>query len=98
ILMAHGDDILFGNEMHHIENKTVLFEHEKVDILTPNHRNGSTDCMVCKDRGTLLRKLHEQNLFRFAHCIFIATSTAQQPQKTQGAAHKHADPSVDELQ
>jgi hypothetical protein len=66
ILMTDRDDVLFWNQMHYIENETILFEYEKEDLLCAYHLNRPADGVVGKHRGTLFGKFNEQNLFRFA--------------------------------
>src|ERR1700722_5506223 len=98
ILMTNRDDVLFWNQMHHIENKTVLFEYEKEDLLCAHHLDRSADGVVGKHRGTLFGKLNEQNLFRSARDAPSSGCTAQPTDTAQNSTDQDADPPINQLQ
>src|ERR1700724_2430720 len=84
--------------MHHVEDKTVLLEHEEVDVLAANHLDRPADRVIGEYRRTLFREFNEQNPGRFGRDASGASEIAQPPNQAQNAAHQHSDPTIDELQ
>src|SRR5580704_3155888 len=98
ILMTNRDDVLFWNQLHYIENKTILFEYQKVDLLCSHHLNRTADGVVGEHRGTLFGKFNEENLSRFARDVPRSGRTAQPAENAQNTTDQDADPPVNQLQ
>src|ERR1044072_329279 len=53
--------ILLGNDIHCVEDAAIVFEYHKVDVFASNHLDGTTNCRISENGGSLLCELHEQN-------------------------------------
>src|SRR6266699_3783986 len=53
--------IFFGNDLHCIEDKAIVFEYDEVNAFTSDHVDRATNCRISENSRTLFRELDEEN-------------------------------------
>src|SRR6266702_4580373 len=53
--------ISLGNDVHCVENETVVFKYDEVNVFTSHHLDRTTNCGISENGRALLRKLDEEN-------------------------------------
>src|SRR5439155_2551205 len=53
--------ISLGNDVHCVENETVVFKYNEVNVFTSHHLDRTTNCGISENGRALLRKLDEEN-------------------------------------
>src|SRR5262249_29632582 len=58
--------ILLGNDVHCVENESIVLKYDEVNIFTANHFDRTTNCRISENGRALLRELDEKNAPNFA--------------------------------
>src|SRR5437016_10448255 len=53
--------IFFGNDVHRVENESVVLEYDEINVFASDHVDRTTNSRISENRRALLRKLNEEN-------------------------------------
>src|SRR6516165_12065284 len=58
--------ILFGNDLHCVENESIVLKYNEVNVFASDHVDCTTNCRISENGRALLRELNEENAPNFA--------------------------------